>query len=271
MYKIDINLTMSFTCEKCKHVMKTTWGLKRHFDRCDGFSPLECPYCFRIFAHKYGKSKHTKICKCNPENLQGDITINKIIDHSTITNSSVSIDQSTDNSVHNTTNNYNNINIIRFEIDKKKHTQFISAHITPEEIKEILDKYFDLRDRYNHIEILNEYFDRLLDIPENKCIKKTDIKSKYSQIHTGDNKWVMKPDRNIYDKLIMDTTKNFFHKLDETEKIRSRDLHKKVSNIRDSVEHFTDHIFEDEKELIKELQVATDAIKCTVVNHSAEE
>lgn len=261
---------MDFVCEKCKHIFNTNRGYKRHIENCNGIGPLECPYCYRIFGNKQTKCRHAKICKCNPDNDHSKMSIinnNGTFDHSNIMNSTVNVD----NSNHNTTNNYNNINIIRFEIDKKKHTQFISAHITPEEIKEILDKYFDLRDRYNHIEILNEYFDRLLDIPENKCIKKTDIKSKYSQIHTGDNKWVMKPDRNIYDKLIMDTTKNFFHKLDETEKIRSRDLHKKVSNIRDSVEHFTDHIFEDEKELIKELQVATDAIKCTVVNHSAEE
>lgn len=54
-----------------------------------------------------------------------------------------------------------------------------------------------------------------------------DIKSKYSQIHTGGNKWVVKPDRNIYDKLIIDTTKNLFSKLNETERIKSKDLQKK--------------------------------------------
>ena len=269
---------MSFTCDKCKHVLHTLWGHKRHVAKCNGIGPLECAFCFRIFANKQTKYKHAKICKCNPDNIENGaiITNNTPFDHSTITNSTVncnidnSVDNSIDNSVHNTTNNYNNINVIRFEVDKHKHTQFISSHISVDEIKEILDKYFDLRDKYHHIDILNEYFDRLLEIPENKCIQKLDIKSKYSQIHTGDNKWVMKPDRNIYDKLIIDTTKNFFHKLDETDQIKNREFKNKVSNIRHSTEHFADHIFEDEKELVKELQVATNAIKCTVINQSTE-
>lgn len=98
-----------------------------------------------------------------------------------------------------------------------------------------------------------------------------DIKSKYSQIHTGGNKWVVKPDRNIYDKLIIDTTKNLFSKLNETERIKSKDLQKKVGNIIDNTEHFVEHIFDDEKDLKKELNIASDTLKCTVLNHSTFE
>ena len=34
--------------------------------------------------------------------------------------------------------------------------------------------------------------------PENQCIKKTNVKSAHSQIHTGHNKWEPDIDKNIY-------------------------------------------------------------------------
>jgi len=200
-------------------------------------------------------------CKCNPNNINNASTVNN--NHYTTQNIN------SFNTTNNITNN-NYINVIQFEFDKKKHTQFISSHISIDEIKELIDKYFDLRDKYNHLDILNIYYDKLFHIPENKCIKKTNLRSPYSQVHKGQNKWSTMLDRNIYDKLVIDTTKNFVNKLNETDNAINTSFQNKIDKIRGHSDNLIYHIFDDEKDLLRERQIAKDNLKCNIFNYTSE-
>ena len=91
-----------------------------------------------------------------------------------------------------------------------------------------------------------------------------------TKIHLGNNKWNLVHDANIYTKLVKDTTKNFISKLNESENyIKPLNIYnKKISLIRGKTEPLSDNIFEDEKDLLKELKIAKTNLLCNIINSS---
>jgi hypothetical protein len=255
-----------YTCEKCNKSLSSKQKLDNHLRHCNGVLSLQCPYCKKEFKHRNSKCRHLK--KCSQK-----VQTNNIASQTDIVNN-VTINNNCNNTTNNITNNITNTqNItIKFEVANNKECEFISSHITAEDIKNIIDNYYDLGNKYLHLDILNMYNNKLFDIPQNRCIKKTNSRSKYSKIHMGDNKWNFVIDRNVYDKLVMDTSKNFIHKLDETENsIKSKsEFLKKLYFLRGKTDPFTGRIYEDEKELTEELNIAKNNIKCAVLNYSKE-
>jgi hypothetical protein len=60
-------------CIKCdKEVTKKC--IKKHLDVCRGVPKNTCKFCFRSFNKHQGCSKHQKICKLNPINMEVDVS-----------------------------------------------------------------------------------------------------------------------------------------------------------------------------------------------------
>lgn len=262
-HKIKEHNDNLFECEKCHKVLCSKQKFNSHISICNGIDGLTCQYCLMNFENKYIKYRHNKNCKfkLNPEN-ENNIQIN-ISNSSNITNNITNI-------TNNITNNIVNINLVKFELDSDKNTDFVSSHITYENMKEMIDATLHNKNnnQHFHLELLNKYSTHLFKQPENRCVKKTNIKSKYSKVYVGLDKWNIICDNNLYQKLVMDATKNMINKLDDTEdKIKPKDKYnKKIYTLRGQAEPFTNYIFEDEKELKKQLNIAEENMKCLMMN-----
>jgi len=147
---------------------------------------LECHLCHKIFSDKSSKSHHLKICKNKisselliTHKLNND-NINTIINNGNIT-------------TNNTTNNIIN-NIIVFDISNTNGTTFKTDHIDLDFISSLLKK------KVNDAFFL--YIKKMLDNPVNRCIRKTNLRSIFSEIYVGNNKWDCCYDKDIYPKII---------------------------------------------------------------------
>jgi hypothetical protein len=73
---------------------------------------------------------------------------------------------------------------------------------------------------------------------------------------------------------VIDTTKNFMKKLDEAEEhktvLRPNNNLNKLYKIRGKTEFLTDNIYDDEKELLKEFQIAKNNVKSCVYSHTTK-
>lgn len=296
-FVIHILGIMSFTCDRCKKVLTTKQGLQRHENICTGIHPLECKYCFKFLSNIKTKYKHSLICKFNPKNnpeenpvdrhlehiddsISNSQTINNNTTNNNITNNNTTNYNTTNNNTtnnnithnnitNNTTINNNYINLVKFESNKNHYTQLISPNIAIDEVKALLNHYCDLRNKYSHLDILRMYSHKLFDIPENRCVKKTNLNSKYSKVHLGNNQWSTIPDRNVYDKLVMDTTRTFIDNLNRVDEEKSIHIQKNIQDKINNIRHKTDHLqycfYDDhEKEYIKEKNIASEDMKCLI-------
>ena len=186
-------------CSHCNKILANKYSLKRHNIKCTGVKdPYICNFCNKSFNTRNGKSKHIKICKIkntalivspnnasnatNPSNATDTVvqqTINNTINNTTTTN----------NAINNGTINYN---IIVYD---EKKTNFLKDHISNRTLHYILHANTDET-------VFSKYNSELMERPENNCVRKSDKRSNYSQIHVGENKWKNIPDRKIYPELI---------------------------------------------------------------------
>ena len=203
--KVIISNTDTFACIKCTRIFKKQWICTRHEKICLGtVNPLECTYCHKLYSSRQTKSIHMKKCKETAIVLYDSNTNNNANNN---TNDTINTDQPssitnniTNNTNTNTTTNINNninngtinYNIIIYE-DKK--TKFLKDHMTNKTLRHIL---------YNNTDetVFSKYNSELMERLENNCIRKSDKRSNYSQIHVGENKWKNIPDRKIYPEII---------------------------------------------------------------------
>ena len=189
--KVNILETHILSCTKCERTFKKHWNCTRHEKTCLGTTnPLECTHCHKIYSSKQSKYAHMKKCKEQSIVLYNGNTNLIPSDPSSITNNI------TNNNINNTTNNINNgtinYNIIIYE-DKK--TKFLKDHISNAKLRHILYSNTDET-------VFSKYNSELMERLENNCIRKSDKRSNYSQIHVGENKWKNIPDRKIYPDII---------------------------------------------------------------------
>ena len=183
------NATIDNKCVNCNKILSSKQYLEKHLLICKGVSnPLECHLCHKILANRGSKSRHLKICK--------GISIKEPSTESTLTNNNNIINNNNciinnDNSI---INNNNITNIIIFDPLKPYGTTLKTDHINLEFISKLL--------KIKENDALTLYTKKILDNPENRCIKKTNLRSIYSQIYIGDNKWDCCYDNDIYPKFI---------------------------------------------------------------------
>jgi len=199
--------TASFQCDKCYKNYKNNRYLKLHNEKCTGITnPLQCHNCNEIFKNRSTKSMHLKKCLLQlsiPTTNQSNSGPQNI---ATLNNNGVII-----NNQNNNTNTINNTNITILAVDPNKLDQleFVTDHITNPELKSILKLTHQDISNDKKINMLETYMRHLMTNPINKCIKKTNMQNVYSQIHTGNNKWETKHDRDLYPKLTCNVAQGF--------------------------------------------------------------
>ena len=183
----DKNVITDNKCNKCSKILSSKRYLEKHLLICKGVSnPLECHLCHKILANRSSKSTHLKICKglsIKDKEPSTELTCNNTI---------INNDNTVINNIGNITNINNNI--IVFDPLKPYGTTLKTDHINLDFISKLL--------KIKEKDALTLYTKKILDNPENRCIKKTNLRSIYSQIYIGDNKWDYCYDNDIYPKFI---------------------------------------------------------------------
>jgi len=178
-------------CIKCNKILSSKRNLEKHLLICKGVSnPLECHLCHKILANSSSKSRHLKICKVKLSLIDDEkpsIPINSIINNN-ITNNIT-------NNIDNSINTSNITNIIVFNPNNPNGKSLKTDHIN----LEFINKLIKIKEEEDAFSL---YTKKILDNPENRCIKKTNLRSTFSEIHVGDNKWNSYYDSDIYPKFI---------------------------------------------------------------------
>ena len=130
---IDIKYVRCVKCEK----QVTKRCIKKHLDVCRGVPKNTCKFCFRSFNKHQGCSKHKKICKWNPLNIDDDDNVtecslldNQVSEPTIINNTNNS---NNDNS-HSHSHNTNNISI------KVDNNNFAYNYLGSEDVSYIANK-----------------------------------------------------------------------------------------------------------------------------------
>jgi len=189
--KNDTVICSDNKCTKCNKILSSKQYLEKHLLICKGISnPFECHLCHKILSNRGSKSRHLKICK-------GPSTELTLSSSSPEPNNTIINNNNNNNCIINNDNsvtNNNVTNIIVFDPLKPYGTTLKTDHINLEFINKLL--------KIKENDALTLYTKKILDNPENRCIKKTNLRSIYSQIYIGDNKWDSCYDNDIYPKFI---------------------------------------------------------------------
>ena len=200
-----LKLLLPNQCDICEKNLSSKRNYLNHKEKCKGFiNPLQCIYCNEVFTLGPAKYRHQKTCKVRIPST--DLTIpqgqgNTII--GTNTNNNIQ----TQNNIENLTQNNNietqnnNVTLVIYNTDANKSDNFIKNHISHDELKNILKITNGDIDDEKKVTMVEEYMRNLLKNPDNRCIKKTNMRDIHSKIHTGDNNWITKTDKEIYPKL----------------------------------------------------------------------
>ena len=180
-------------CEKCEKIFARHNYLVKHFLKCKGKkNSLQCELCKEIFSCPPHKYRHQKSCKIKHEEIikqQQQLTIIENQTNNNITN----------NINNGIINNNNNITLIVYNHDDSN--SFIKDHITTSELKNTLKIINKDPNDEKKVSLIEQYVRQLLTNPDNRCIKKTNMRDIYSKIHIGNNNWITKTDLDIYPKL----------------------------------------------------------------------
>ena len=217
----DLQGKPAFKCNKCNKIFTRQYGLKVHIETCNGIKKsLNCDHCNREFKHKQNKTSHMKICK---EKLISDQK--QLIINNTNTNNSHNTTNNTTNNT-NTINSHNNTTINVIKYTPNETIEFNSDHITRTVLKKMLRYCNNKVDK-----IFRSYAHKLLEVPENQCVKKKHITNSYSDVHVGDDKWEVAPDKEVYSKMTQDIALNASDKLDEHSELTDDDTKNTIAEI----------------------------------------
>jgi len=252
----NVNL---FNCDVCGKVFKSKIGYNKHRNKCKGIRDiLECHICHKSFASSSSKSRHLKICKIS--NKKKEINSNNV----KITNNIIN------NITNNTVINNCNINIISFDKNLKNDTKFNTEHISFTDLRKILVN--NIYDENNIQRLYSDYYRLVCDDERNRCIKKSNIKSDISKIHSGNGEWITMLDRDIYNKLVKDVSTDLLTKIDENEiemkRTFERTLLMQANAMYDMIDTYTNKIYSDEKHLIKSLKEIMKSLKCIIIDYT---
>jgi hypothetical protein len=191
---------MSLQCQKCQKILANKQNLKYHENICKGVqNSLECHKCHKVFTNRDAKSRHLK--SCNETSLIPHNESNKPSVINNTINNSGTINSNSNNNIT------NNITIIAFKPEDANNLEFITNHITNLQLKAILalSKNSDNGDS----DMVESYMRLVLSNPENRCIKKTNMRSIHSKVHVGNNEWQTKHDKEIYPTLVCNVANGF--------------------------------------------------------------
>jgi len=232
-------------CDGCNKSFSNAASLKRHKPVCKNVKNiLECHYCHKLCVSISSKSKH--IQKCDKAKIAKNITINNGTINNTTNNNTNSHNVTTNNNI---TNNVT----INFPRGIDVPIKFNTDHITDAKFRKLVVE------NKNNMESIFENFSRLLyEDKSNICIKKTNLKSEYAQVHLNEQ-WLSKLDHLVFPKL----TKNLVEQISKMMDSKEEFLLKKLkSHIFDAISKFFDEMGIDpydtegeEREVIQQLKI----------------
>ena len=175
------------SCIKCNKILSSQKNLNRHLKTCKGVTDkLECHLCHKFFATSSTKSRHLKKCvNVTPQIIDNSQHVSIVNNNNNITN----------NTVNNNINTNNNTFIV-FNINDSNPIEFSDKHL---DNPSILQKIFSKED---FAQILSDYSHRIFEKPENRIIKKTNMRSYNSDVYIPEeNSWAPMLDCDIYFKI----------------------------------------------------------------------
>lgn len=94
-------------------------------------------------------------------------------------------------------------------MDKRERINFSTDHFTPQVIENII-KGAQTYDEYSmNKDIMSRMGDHLFKAITNRCVRKKNRRTLFSEVHVGENKWEEYHDSEIYDKFLTDMTEVF--------------------------------------------------------------
>ena len=266
----DINLCNPYNNKKCPNCYKefvSIFNCKRHMNKCKGVKKTnECHLCNKIFASTSSKSHHLKVCK--------GLSLIKVKTEDKKQNVQHIIN-------NNTTNNINNGTIINntiiFQENPNNTTQFIKDNINIQMLSDIIRSCHNKSLMTNDYTMLLESFYRhICDTKENMCIKKTNIKSKYLSVKTGNDTWETKLEKAILPKLTKDVSNNFVEMINDCKfenpllKIFKNGIISDIRhNLLDIIHKYNSDAEEDDfldKQIAKEINVLADRLTSVIID-----
>ena len=269
-HKTQCTVNKKNICTKCNKSFSRNWTLKNHIPKCKGVIDIySCEYCHKKFTHRDSRYKHLKTCKTKKE-IDSRALINKSDNNSyskNENNSSSIYQQTADTINNNTTNNttnttnttINNNYVLTFPDNGDNNFEFNIDHITNTIMKNLLKKVQDPYYKFNN------FFDKLMDEPSNRIIKKSSPNTSYSQIHKGDGNWELGYDKDIYKTLTHHVTVAAFDKIDNIKKDvkLAKELYHNLMNFATYVEQVNEMDYDS-----SEYNDITSRIKLIIINLS---
>lgn len=204
-------------CEKCYKLLSSKKTLQCHMKLCKGISnPLECHICHIILANSGSKSRHVKKCK--------ELAL-IIPDPVSTTNSQIvhTINNNNNNTINNINNPNYNINIITYN---NENILFNSEGICTKDLKNIFDGA-----NKQMIEAIVQYGNKLLEQPENRCVRKKHITSSYCETYAGDGIWEIRPDTTVIDRFSQDIAISANDRLYDDPTIGRKELRDEIAEL----------------------------------------
>jgi len=202
------------TCPNCYKQFARNWCLLRHIEKCNGEkNKFHCEHCSKKFHHERSRFQHYKICSIKKEKDAKALIPVEDID------STIAFPLDTTQPITNMINTQNNIGTVgtqnNIDIENQQNnniiivynpgnTEFKTDHLKAEDLQKILQ----LATPYVDSRAMTEYSKKILSHPENRCIKKDDLKSGHSEVHIGDNEWELELDKTLYPRLASDMANN---------------------------------------------------------------
>ena len=230
-------------CTNCGKSFTRKYGLTQHVTICRGSDPLSCKHCKKEFKTSRSRWNHEQVCTV----LDPDL-VDSVPDHGHTFPQNQTIQ--TAETINNTTNNTNNtnnsttinnvINLVAFPSEGLPEGRlfFVPARDQLKFVQRITDA---VRNNSTPMAIQKAILG-LLDIPENKVLRKKDLKTGYTYVHTGDGQWEPHLDKQIYPRVIHQSCMDLLDSIHETPDLQKRQnrFAKELDEFGGNVQQFVD-------------------------------
>jgi hypothetical protein len=169
-----------------------------------------------VFNYASNKCKHLKVCRVKKERDGTAIVVAETQSSAlhpninTVTGKThqTHIQNLNGDNIEHQTNNTQIINLVVYNSKDGDSIQFNHSHIDPMHLKRFLIPGDDIQpDRLSGV--VRQWTDQLLSNSENKCVKKTNIRSSHSKVHVGNNIWESRLDKEVYPNLMNNIANDF--------------------------------------------------------------
>jgi hypothetical protein len=122
----------------------------------------------------------------------------------------------------------------------------------------------------NFIKTVHWFIDKLFEVENNRCVKKTNIKSNHSKVHVGNNEWKIVDDVTVYNKVVSDiliTFLSFLHRYQKDTVTTPTGLQNKEL-LQQKTSDFMFQYKENNPKYIKEFKKLIHYVKIVVYNYT---